>query len=210
MTLEEYREVWQRQEAAGPERKDEEELLARVKRRAEAFERKIFWRDLREIGAAVLVAGLFGWWAVSADTLLVRAGALVVVAGAGLIAWRIRRARRDGSAETAARPVADRIRAEIRKVDAQIELLETVLWWYVAPPALGLALMIVGGGSSGWSTLLQLVGVGVAGSAVWWLNHRAVRRGLRPRREELAEQLRQVENGERSGRLRGGEGRREG
>lgn len=200
MTLDEYRETWQRQGTVAGERADEEELLARVKRRAEAFDRKIFWRDVREIGAAVLVAGLFGWWAVDADAVLVRAGALVVVAGAVLVVWRIRRARSDGSAEVAARPVADRLRAEIRRVDAQIELLETVLWWYVAPPAAGLALMIVGGDAAGWSTLLQLAVVGVLGAGVWWLNRRAVRRGLRPRRRELVELLREVEDGGRSRR----------
>lgn len=195
MTLDEYREAWQEQADEDRNAPAEEELLARVKRRAEAFDRKIFWRDVREIGAALLVTALFGWWSLRAGEPLVRIGALVVVAGAALVVWRLRAARRDGTDERAALPVAERIRAEMRKLNAQIELLESVLWWYVSPFVVGLALMILGGDGSIASSLLQVTLVLLAGAAVWWLNRRAVRRGLRPRRRELADLLRKVENG---------------
>lgn len=193
MSLDDYREVWQEQEPPEGPGADEEELLARVKEESSEYDRKIFWRDVREIVAAVLVAALFGWWAVTAEAVLARVGAAIVVAGAGLIVWKLRRARRNGEDELAARPVAERLRAEIDKVEAQIELLEGVLWWYLGPPGVGIALMVFADGLEGWFEPVYLVGLVVFFGFVWRLNRRAVEESLRPRRRELARMLEQIE-----------------
>lgn len=81
-------------------------------------------------------------------------------------------------------------------MDAQIELLEGVLWGYVSPLALGAALFVVGLGGASRGTALGLAVVAGVSAAVWLLNRRAVRRGLRPRRDEVARRLRRLERGE--------------
>lgn len=208
MTLEEYREAWQRHEAREVPPPDDD-LVTWVARRAEAFERKVRRRDLVETIAAVAVVGFFGWEVATAPALLTKAGAAVVVAGACLVVWRLRRARGVLEADGAGRPVADRLRLQRRKVETQSELLESVLWWYVAPPALGAALFVYGVSGASRSTALSLAVVAGISAFVWWLNRRAVRRGLRPRREELDRRLRRLEEaaGEGSDASGGGRGR---
>ena len=194
MSLDEYRDVWQ-QEAEDGDELAGEELLSEVKERSQAFDRKIRRRDGLEIAAAVAVALLFGYEAVTAASWLARAGAGIIVAGAGLVVWRLRRARRNGGARLAGRPVAERLRAELEKVDAQIELLESVLWWYLGPPTAGAVLFVVGtGGGLDAVTLIAIALILAVGAVVWWLNQRAVRRDLRPRRRELAELLERIES----------------
>lgn len=164
-----------------------------MKERSERYDRKLFWRDVREIGAALLVAAFYGHEAATAEAPLARIGPLVVVGGTVLVAWRLGRAwmsRRSGTGE---RTGAARIRADIGSVDAQIELLETVHWWYLAPLVVGLTLMIAAGGIRGWTEMFTL-GVVYGGAAwVWHLNRRAVDCSLCPRRRELVRALDRIE-----------------
>lgn len=200
MSLEEYRDVWKQEDAPAEERPGDAELLAQVKERSQAFDRKIRRRDWLEIAAAAVVVLLFGYEAVTAASWLARVGAGIVVAGSVLIVWRLRRARRDGDSTLAGRPVAERLRSELEKVDAQIRLLESVLWWYVAPPTVGAILFVVGIGEGLDSgTLIAVAVILAVGALVWWLNQRAVRRDLRPRRRELADLLERIEAGDESG-----------
>lgn len=195
MSLDEYRDIWQGQEP-DDEPEDLEEVLSEVKERSEEYDRKLFWRDVREIGASVVVMGLFGWLAFTEEALLARIGAAIVVAWSGLVIWKFRRARRSGEDELAGRPVTERIRAEIEKVGAQIELLESVLWWYIGPMVVGIVVMVAAGGIEGWFEPAFLVGLAAFGAFVWWLNQRAVDNYHRPRREELVRTLRRIENGD--------------
>lgn len=57
--------------------------------RFERYDRKIFWRDVREILASGVVAAFYGYEALAAADPLARIGALVVVAGAALVVWRL-------------------------------------------------------------------------------------------------------------------------
>lgn len=192
MTLDDYRDDWQEQESAD-DVGSMEEVLSEVKRRSREYDRKIFWRDVREVVAAVLVAGFFGFQAVTAEPVLARIGALIVVAGAVLIVWKLRRARANGQEELAGQPVSERLRAEIDKVESQIELLESVLWWYLGPAGIGIVLMVAAEGIEGWFEAVYLVAVLAFFGFVWWLNQRAVERSQRPRRRRLIRLLRQLE-----------------
>lgn len=193
MTLDDYRDAWKEEAAPARRDPDEEELLASVRERSDAFERKIRRRDLLETLAAVLVAAVFGYEAATAATWLARIGAAVVVASAGFVVWWLRRARTAGPSRDVDRPVADRLRAERERVDVQIRLLESVLWWYLAPLALGMVLFVLGLASGPAATAVTL-GVIVAGcGVVWWVNRRALRREFRPRRRELTRLLAQLE-----------------
>lgn len=195
MTLEEYRRAWQQHEERDVSDADEEELVETVAERAVEFEAKIRRRDLLETAAAAVVVALFGWQAVAAPSPLARLGAAVVVLAAAFVVWKLRRARRDFGSDGAGRPVAERLRLHRRQVRNQIELLESVLWWYLAPLALGAGLFTVGvAGGVGEAVAALAVEAAICG-AVWWLNQRAVERDLRPRREELDRLLEELEDG---------------
>jgi hypothetical protein len=78
-------------------------------------------------------------------------------------------------------------------VDTQIRLLENVLWWYIAPMAVGLGLVVLGDDGLSWFTLGYGAAVAVFCAVVYVLNQRTVRRSLRPRREKWTRLLRRLE-----------------
>jgi Flp pilus assembly protein TadB len=168
------------------------DIVRLVKKQSDAFDQKIRRRDLLESVAAVAVFLFFGWLAWHDPSWLVRSGALIVMGGSTLIFWRLRRARTHFANASMDQPIKQMLRQERAKVDAQIHLLESILWWYIAPLVVGLLLVTVG--DNGWSTFTFVYGtIVLLGSAVIYaLNQRAVRRSLRPRREELTRLLDQV------------------
>lgn len=197
MSLDAYREAWKEGDAGGEvldgRSLPEEELLARVRKRSEAFDRKIRRRDLRELVAGAFVVLAFGYGAITAGSWLTRAGALVVIAAALFIAWTLRRARAGEETVKAGRPVTESLRAQLEKVDVQIRLLENVLWWYVAPLAVGALLFAAGLGAGLWPTLLCAAVILTLSAYIWRLNLRAVERDLRPRRRRIERLLRKLE-----------------
>lgn len=105
----------------------------------------------------------------------------------------LHRTRTRHASHPAGSSLAEKLYAERAKVNAQIGLLENILWWYIAPLAVGVVLVVLG--LSGWTgfTLGYTASVGVLSGGIYWLNQRAVRRELKPRQRELTRLLRQME-----------------
>jgi Flp pilus assembly protein TadB len=168
------------------------EILHLVQRQSDAHDRKIRQRDWTESIAAAVVALFFGALAWLESSLLVTAGALLIIAGCVLIPWHLQRTRKRFAAPKSAEPVKQRLLRERDKLDTQIRLLKSVLWWYIAPLLAGLLLVTVG--DNGWSTFTFVYGsvVIVGAVGIYMMNQRTVRNDLRPRRERLRELLEQV------------------
>jgi hypothetical protein len=115
---------------------------------------------------------------------------------AGNHVW-LRRARTGHSPPDADRPVAEALRVEREKLDEQIRVLDTVLWWYIAPLAVGILLVVGGDAGLSWFTLGYGAVVVALGAGAYYLNQREVRTHLRPRRAKLTRMLRRVEEGAR-------------
>jgi len=193
MTLDDARQAWASGGRERGPRMSDAELLRLVLGRSAALQRVVGRRDRREaIGALVglvLLSPLLvrGPW-------LARAGVLLVAVGCALIVLMLRRARRL-PAPRPEWPVAEVLRAERARVQAQIRLLETVLWWYIAPLALGALLVVAGERGASWFTYGYGLFTAAFSAAIYLLNRSAVRRDLRPRRTELDRMLAQLENG---------------
>jgi hypothetical protein len=175
----------------------DEEILALVETRSQRFQRQIRFRDWRELIAGGIAAVMIAP-AVLRGPLLARAGALTILAGIGLVAFRLFAARRltaSGDVDPAL-PVANALHVELDRVDAQISLLSGVAWWYVAPLLGGSVLLAAGSrGLAGWSyTLGYTIFAALLGWGIIALNHRAVRRTLQPKRKEIMALLAQIES----------------
>jgi hypothetical protein len=175
----------------------DEEILALVETRSHRFQRQIRFRDWRELIAGGFVAVMLAP-AILRGPLLARAGALIVIAGIGFIAYKLFAARRLTTRRAAnpALPVATALRAELAEVEAQIALLESVAWWYVSPTIGGSILLVAGTrGTAGWLfTLGYAVFAVLLGWGIIALNRRAVRRTLQPKRDEITTLLAQIES----------------
>lgn len=171
----------------------DDELLRFVKEKAEAFDRRLWRRDLLESIAAVAVFLFFGWILLRDPSWWTRSGALLLMAGSAYVFWRLRRARTRYAPPSPDRPVAEVLRTERAKVEEQIQLLNNILWWYLAPITMGALLIVVGSNGWTWSALVQAALVVLIAGAIYLLNQRGRRCTYEPRHEKLTRLLEKVE-----------------
>lgn len=192
MSLNDAKSNWQAQDDPFDGEMPDAGILDRVRERSAELDRTIRKRDRWETVAAVIVF-LFFSLMLTDPSWVTRAGALLVMAGTILIAWMLRRARRTGDDVLAGASLAEALRVERGKLDSQIRLLKSVLWWYIAPLGVGIVLVVAGVRGFSWFTV-GYVGIFAAFVVfVYRLNQNAVRKELLPRWEELIRQLRQIE-----------------
>jgi cobalamin synthase len=165
---------------------DDEDILALVQSGSRKLDRQIRHRDWREVVAGIVAGAIIAPVTVRGPA-LARVGAWIVLAGLVFVMWRLYRARRIGGrgGDDPSLSVADALRAERRRLDTQIELLESVFWWYVAPLSIGVVLLTVGVRGTSRFTFAYAAVVALVAWGVVALNLRVVRRNLRPRRTEL-------------------------
>ncbi|HET7553864.1 MAG TPA: hypothetical protein VFK04_21410 [Gemmatimonadaceae bacterium] len=184
MNLDDARHEWQSQMTLEEARMSESEMLEIVKRRSSAFDRTIARRDRRETIAAAVVMLVFlpllatGPW-------LTRAGVLVVLGAFALIFTKLGAARRLEASDRVDLSLAELLERERAKLNGQIRLLESVVSWYIIPPAVGAMLIVIGLEGPSWFTFGYALFALVISVWVYRLNQHAVRRELRPRRSEI-------------------------
>jgi hypothetical protein len=190
MDFDQLQRTWQSQ-GSGPRLAiDPEMLLNEIRRNKRNFEATVFWRDVREVGVNGLMGAFFlclgitllEWeWFVLALSMLWLVGFLLV--------GRMRQKR---NTPVLREPLTACIASSLAQVNYQIWLLKNVLWWYLLPPGIGLAVAFC---SFAWEvrdawglSLIFLAMVGLCAVWFWfvyWLNQRCVRKELLPRRQEL-------------------------
>jgi len=174
----------------------DDEILALVATQSHRFQRQIRLRDWRELIAGGVVAVMIAP-ALLRGSALTRVGALIILAGIGLVAFKLFAARRlTTPGVDPALPIANALHVELDRVDAQISLLSGVAWWYVAPLLGGSVLLAAGArGLAGWPyTIGYTVFAALLGWGIIVLNHRAVQRTLQPKRKEILALLAQIES----------------
>lgn len=205
MSFDELQSAWQHQRASLPPTPTDPDALRRVQADSRMFSRRIFWRDVREVAASIVVAIVFGniAWSAQSEGSPAWPAWVAAVLPLGVAAFFI--ADRWISRRRAT-PQGDTLLVEIERalqaVNHQISLLRNVAWWYLLPLMLSgvfLVLQIVLYAPMEVPPVVALVvkiGVGLIALVpmfafnvfIWKLNQKAVREDLQPRADGLAAQ----------------------
>lgn len=192
MNFEELQKAWQSQDAGAKVTIHADALLKEVRRNQLQFRATIFSRDVREVGVCALMTVVFlvwgirwQWWS------LYLLSSCCFFVGASFLMDRLLQRRKQ--------PVRnDSIHACIQdsllQVNHQIWLLKNIFWWYLLPVLIGLGAFsaqtlwvnrAVGLTSTLESGAIFILTYGFTYGFVYWLNQRAVKKQLDPRRQEL-------------------------
>jgi hypothetical protein len=182
MTFEELPQFWQNAGSTGPV---PETVLREVAQRSRALETTVRRRDRVEGGVALLLAPVFAACAVYAAHPVGRAGAVILALACLAIPLRLRAARSVFTPGALDRPFHAFVRAERERVRAQVELLRSVLWWYLLPLGVGVVLFFSGGTRSLPASAVYAVVVALFYAWLYRLNQQAVDAELLPRLLQL-------------------------
>src|SRR5688500_7034644 len=113
------------------------EQMAEMTNQMSCLNRTLFWRDVRENIAAVFVIVCFGVYFFLVPTPLARVGCVIaILSGLLVIAYPTWRKRRVAKVAPDA-SMMQWLESELRKVEVEIALLRSVLWWYILPLSVG-------------------------------------------------------------------------
>ena len=180
MNFETLQQHWQQQETRSQVKVDASLILQEVRRNHRSFQAMIFWRDFREVGAALFVAVFIiirgrDW----TDWLLAVAGAGV---GIFLLRDHLRQRKQRPRASEDLRLYVQHSLGEVRH---QSWLLRNVLWWYLLPLMVPLLISIAVQADTVRQGVRQSVVIVVMTWLIYKLNQHAVRKQLVPREQEL-------------------------
>lgn len=180
MNFETLQQRWQQQETRSPAKVDASLVLQEVLRNHRSFERTIFWRDFREVGAALLATIYFvfrarGW----TDYLLAAAAAGV---GIYILVDRLRQRKNRPSQSESLRSFVE---GSLLQVRHQSWLLRNVLWWYLLPLMVPVLISIAVQAETLRQGIRGTMAIVVLTWLIYKLNQNAVKTQLAPREQEL-------------------------
>lgn len=179
------------------------ELIWRLASESARFKRTIFWRDVREWAATIVIAVTFLYAAFAnrdhVDWPMI-AAALFACVPMSYVAFRHPKRR---APESNTRLI-DHLREAIAEVQLQRDLLRSVARWYLSPLALSCAIVLVDVVLKAplpararlfliAPIAIQAVVMAAIFYAVWKLNQFAVRKHLEPRLQQLKQTLAEME-----------------
>lgn len=192
MSPDKFQQAWQTQSSQSRLTIKAELLLKEVQRNERLFTAIVFWRDVREVGVALVLVPIWIYVGVTFAipwTWFLSVPAMLWIAGFMLVD----RLRHKQQPLEGSQPLCQHVERSLAQIEHQIWLLRNVFWWYLLP--LALAVLAFFGQitwevrSGGWlaaliAVLAFLIGF-VAFAAVYRLNQHAVRTDFLPRRQEL-------------------------
>lgn len=193
MAPDDYQQAWQAQSSQTRVTIDADVLSREVQRNQRDFRAMIFRRDSLEIGVALLLLPYWFYAGITHDlpwTWYLTVPALFWVVGFILVDRKRHPQQRVEPGE----PLLESAKESLNQVEHQIWLLRNILWWYLLPFAVPILIFFVHV-SLGVDTLSYVerfvflatlcIFLVVLYSLLYYLNQRAVRVQLEPRREEL-------------------------
>ncbi len=184
------KEIWRGQSIEPAPPLPGAEQLAAMKSRMKNMDRTLRGRDWRENIAAVFVMIVFAAYFFIFPSPLSRLGSVLVILGSIFVmaypTWRKRRVPK--AAPDAS--MMQSLEAELQKINVEIALLRTVLWWYILPGPIGVVLFMAGlNNSITFALVIALFGIAFD-AFLYWLNQVACDKAFVPLKRELESLLR--------------------
>jgi hypothetical protein len=180
MNEQDLKNIWQSSGNQDRVQFDKTKLIADLELNLNQLKKSIRHRDWREIGVAIMMIPLFGFTAYKIPFMLSKVGAIIIVGWCMLLIVRLVMAKKN----KVIMPTESYINYLLKSrayLQAQKELLDTVLYWYILPSVTGVLLFFMG---FGLSTAQRIIFSGVTlglGIFTYLLNKHAVRKGILPR-----------------------------
>lgn len=212
MVEQELKDLWRNSSQVEKIKFDLSRLLIDLNNKADKLDKVIRKRDIREIGASVLGAVLFVYFAYDIPFVITRIGCALTIAWFIYLVYKLRNNRQLKIPIDLTLPFKVQLDNQKQNMEQEARLLNTVLYWYVLPPFLANIVFIIGIGDpilSGWDSnlanylptnledKLRMIGfLALFNVFIVWLNKRAVRKTIKPIIEDIDRLQKQLESEE--------------
>ena len=167
-------------------------LIDSIHHKSSYMENKIKQRDRSETSVAIFMILVFGGLFFVFPQVLAKIGAVIIILSCTLIIFRLIRARKVNEKQETSSEIKHHLLVSLQQVRQQINLLNTVLWWYLLPLFIGVLCVYYGLSKSLISRVVYTVIVMVMYGYIWYLNKEAVRKKLKPLEADITQTLKEL------------------
>ncbi|MDO6601665.1 hypothetical protein [Arenibacter palladensis] len=192
MMEDELIKIWQSSPNQERIKFEKSKLMIDVQSSLDRFHRTIKYRDLMETIPGIIIIPIFVYIAYTIPFTLSKIGAIWIILSIIYIIIRLQKAKkiRPGSFTETYR---DYLIKTKEYLFIQKKLLDTVIYWYFSPIAIGIVLFSIGAINNIKDLLVNLGGLIVSGIIVYILNKRAIKKQITPRLKKIDELLKVME-----------------
>ncbi|WP_085500109.1 hypothetical protein [Arenibacter troitsensis] len=192
MMEDELIKIWQSSPNQERIKFEKSKLMIDVQSSLDRFHRTIKYRDLMETIPGIIIIPIFVYIAYTIPFTLSKIGAIWIILSIIYIIIRLQKAKkiRPGSFTETYR---DYLIKTKQYLFIQKKLLDTVIYWYFSPIAIGIVLFSIGAINNIKDLLVNLGGLIVSGIIVYILNKRAIKKQITPRLKKIDELLKVME-----------------
>jgi len=167
-------------------------LIESMNQKMNNFEKQIRRRDFLEIGVALLMVPLFSYYFYRDSNPMVKLGAAIIIATNFVVVYKLLEAKRAKHVVDPGSPVAGQLSISLLRVERQIRLLKSVLWWYLLPFFVGVVFLLLGSVGILWIRILFILLIAVLYGYIYYLNMKALREKLVPFEKSIRRTLDQI------------------
>ena len=184
--------IWQSSPKVEQIKFEKSRLMIDVQSSLDRLQKSWKYMELREIIAALVVIPIFIHRAYISTEFLTKIGAMWVVFSAIYIIFRLRNVKKHKS-NTFTETYLNYLYKTRKYLNIQKKLLDTVLYWYFLPIAIGIVLIFAGTIKDMKVLFLNVLGLIVLGGIIYFLNKRAAKKQVVPRLKKIDELIKVLE-----------------
>ena len=202
MKFEDLQNQWQKEDGDAKVQISYDMLFKEISRNQRSFDREILWRDIRECIASLVGVCFLILFSVALNKWFYAAAGGMLYVAIFFIVYRRFRPKKSPAGMASLRTCVEE---SICEIECQMELLRNVFWWYLLLPCVTFSFTFIGCGYPLIQECQVLRSIIFFGSFVvgailvcWWvcwLNQRAIKKELLPRKQELEDLLHSIGNG---------------
>lgn len=155
-----------------------ESILSNTITEMDVFKKKIKKRNAREYFACIFLIVVFLPFGFFTASTLSRIGSLIIVLSSIVIMYQLRN-RKTTTADITLAPLAY-LNEHLQYLKSEAKLLNTVTYWYILPPMIGVAIFLTGQDKNIWYLVFHYVILIVISVTVYYLNKEAVKTQINP------------------------------
>lgn len=195
MSDQEMKDIWFSSKGVDKINIEPTQLMNSLNQKMKKLDQTLFFRDFREIIAAIIVMGIYGYKAMFENVMVQKATSILIVLWAIYVIYRLVDVKKFKKRIDISQSFKNQLLQQRTYLQQQSHLLNNILSWYVGPFAIILTIRIVGK-SFGDPLLTQLYSYGISLGVLYllcWglyvLNKRAAMKTYVPLIEKIDEVL---------------------
>lgn len=194
MTEEQLKEIWQSANDKNETINFNSLNLKEMNQQIKKFEKKIEARNNREIGAAILVIAVFGYYAFLIPSILGKLGAIWTI-GCGIwVIYKLKKVEAKQPEFANEHSVKQQLIDYQNYVKEERKLLSNIFYWYLLPLLPGMILFFIGTDATFFFAAIHFgIVIPLLFSFIYHLNKEAAEKKIQPLLDDIAKTLKSLE-----------------